>query len=64
VLDTKETVIRQDEVVNNFDVSALTGNDITNTNPGLIHTIKMTVNPTYLYMLSDPDLDNPKLTIN
>ena len=64
VLDTKGTVIRQDKAENNFDVSALTGNDITNTNPGLIHTIKMTVNPTYLYMLSDPDLDNPTFTIN
>ena len=64
VLDTKETVIRQDEVVNNFDVRALIGNDITNTDPGLMHTIQITVNPTYLHMLSDPDLDNPKLTIN
>lgn len=64
VLDTKGTVIRQDKAENNFDVSTLTGNDITNTNPGLIHTIKMTVNPTYLYMLSDPDLDNPTFTIN
>jgi hypothetical protein len=64
VLDTKETVIRQDEVVNNFDVRALIGNDITNMDPGLMHTIQITVNPTYLHMLSDPDLDNPKLTIN
>jgi hypothetical protein len=64
VLDTKGTVIRQDEAVNKFDVRALIGNDITNTDPGLMHTIQITVNPTYLYMLSDPDLDNPKLTIN
>lgn len=64
VLDTKGNIIRQDEVVNNFDVSALIGNDITNTNPGLIHAIEITVNPTYLYMLSDPDLDNPTFTIN
>jgi len=26
--------------------------------------LTMTVNPTYLYMLSDPDLDNPTLTID
>lgn len=64
VLDTKGTVIRQDEAVNKFDVRALIGNDITNTDPGLKHTIQITVNPTYLHMLSDPDLNNPKLTIN
>ena len=26
--------------------------------------VNMTVNPTYLYVLSDPDLDNPTITIN
>ena len=27
-------------------------------------TINLTVNPTYLYMLSEPDLDNPTMTVN
>lgn len=27
------------------------------------YTIDITVNPTYLYMLSDPDLDNPSMTV-
>lgn len=64
VLDTKGNVIRQDKAVNNFDISALTNASITNTNPGLEHTIQITVNPTYLYILSDPDLDNPTFDIN
>lgn len=32
--------------------------------PGKRHTIRITVNPTYLYVLSDPDLDNPTITVN
>ena len=31
--------------------------------PGQNHTYQITVNPTYLYMLSDPDLDNPVFTL-
>ena len=31
--------------------------------PGKRHTIRITVNPTYLYVLSDPDLDNPTIKI-
>ena len=30
---------------------------------GRMFTVNMTVNPTYLYMLSDPDLDNPTVKI-
>jgi hypothetical protein len=26
--------------------------------------LTLTVNPTYLYVLSEPDLDNPTITIN
>lgn len=64
VLDKKGKVIRQDKAINKFDVQALTTAKITDTNPGLEHTIQITVNPTYLYMLSDPDLDNPTFDIN
>jgi hypothetical protein len=28
------------------------------------YTFNLTVNPTYLYVLSDPDLDNPTVTVN
>ena len=31
---------------------------------GKMLAIELTVNPTYLYMLSDPDLDNPTITVN
>ena len=31
---------------------------------GQVHTLNLTFNPTYLYQLSDPDLDNPTITIN
>ena len=30
---------------------------------GKMYTLRITVKPTYLYVLSDPDLDNPTLTI-
>lgn len=32
--------------------------------PGFIHTVTITVDPTYLQVLSDYDLDNPTMTIN
>jgi hypothetical protein len=31
---------------------------------GQRYSYTITVSPTYLYMLSEPDLDNPTLTIN
>lgn len=31
---------------------------------GQKYTFNLTVNPTYLYVLSDPDLDNPTVTVN
>lgn len=33
-------------------------------NAGQIHTLNITVKPTFLYMLSEPDLDNPKFDVN
>ena len=32
--------------------------------PGDRLPVNLTVNPTYIYMLSDPDLDNPSVTVN
>lgn len=40
----------------------LTGQTVTER--GKRYTIDMTIQPTYLYMLSEPDLDNPTVTIN
>lgn len=31
---------------------------------GSIYTLNLTIQPTYLYMLSEPDLDNPSLKVN
>ena len=31
---------------------------------GKKYTLNMTINPTYLYVMSDPDLDNPEVVIN
>ena len=28
------------------------------------YTVNVTVNPTYLYVMSDPDLDNPEMKVN
>ena len=35
----------------------------TNAERGKIYTLNMDVKPTYLYMMSDPDLDNPTVTV-
>lgn len=57
VYDSKGNLIRESETARNA-ISlehAMT--------PGMIHTVNMTVLPTYIYMLSDPDLDNPTFSI-
>lgn len=64
VLDKSGALIRTDAAVNSFNTADFKEKKITSTTPGLEHTIQITVNPTYLYMLSDPDLDNPTITIN
>ena len=58
VLNRQGQLIRTEENVSNkINLS------ITSTTPGTKHTVTITVNPTYLYVLSDPDLDNPKFEI-
>jgi hypothetical protein len=56
--------IRTNTATNTFDIANFKEHKITNTNPGLDHTIQIIVNPTYLYVLSDSDLDNPTFDIN
>ena len=56
--------IRTNTATNTFDTANFKEHKITNTNPGLDHTIQIIVNPTYLYVLSDSDLDNPTFDIN
>ena len=38
--------------------------DITGAINGNCYTYRITVQPTYLYMLSEPDVDNPKVVVN
>jgi len=56
VYDRKGNLIRQNRTATNKlpDLSAVRGQRV---------LLNMTVNPTYLYVLSDPDLDNPTITI-
>ena len=56
--------IRTNTATNTFYTANFKEHKITNTNPGLDHTIQIIVNPTYLYVLSDSDLDNPTFDIN
>ncbi len=56
--------IRTNTATNTFNTANFKEHKITNMNPGLEHTIQIIVNPTYLYVLSDSDLDNPTFDIN
>ena len=62
--DKENKLIRTNTVINTFNTANFKEKKITNTNPGLKHTIQIIVNPTYLYVLSDSDLDNPPFVIN
>ena len=64
VYDRKGNLIRlNDEAINTIDIQELFSGQ-TQALRGRRYTINMTINPTYLYMLSEPDLDNPTVTIN
>ncbi len=64
VYDRDNKLIRTNKVSNTFNTANFKDKKITNTAPGLEHTIQIIVNPTYLYVLSDSDLDNPPFDIN
>lgn len=58
VYDKKDNLIRENQTAtNNLFLSDLT------LEQGKKYTIIITVAPTYLYVLSDPDLDNPTFTL-
>jgi hypothetical protein len=63
VYDTKDNLIRKNcKATNTMELSELlTGQETTRR--GSRYTINMTIKPTYLYMLSEPDLDNPTVTV-
>lgn len=59
VYDKQENLIREDCVARNkIQVSG------ESMNSGEIHSVNIVVIPTYLYMLSEPDLDNPTIKTN
>ncbi len=63
VYDKKMNLIRKDcTAVNHINATDLSGIDLLKA--GEIYTLDMKVQPTYLYVLSDPDLDNPTFVVN
>ena len=64
VLDRTGKLIRTNTVPNTFNTANFKEKVINSTTPGLDHTIQIIVNPTYLYVLTDSDLDNPPIGIN
>ena len=64
VYDRRGNLIRKDCKVTNTMVlnELLTGQ--TETHRGVRYTVSMTIRPTYLYMLSEPDLDSPTVTLD
>lgn len=64
VYDTKMNLIRKDCVAVNSVLLEDLLTEQTMTKRGNQYTINMTIKPTYLYMLSEPDLDNPTVKID
>ena len=63
VYDKQGNLIRQDcKATNTMTLSELLTGQAT-TRRGCRYTINMTIKPTYIYMLSEPDLNNPEVTI-
>ena len=58
VYDTQDNLIRKEQTASN------TVKLEWNLNAGQIHTLNITVKPTYLYVLSEPDLDNPGFNVD
>ena len=62
VYDRKGNLIREGCTAKN-KIQSTSAMSITTMRPGDIYTIDLLVQPTYLYVLSDPDLDNPTFTV-
>ena len=63
VYDTQGNLIRKDCKATNTMVLSELLTDQAITLRGRRYTINMTIKPTYLYMLSEPDLDSPTVTV-
>lgn len=64
VYDTNGNLVRPDCEATNTMVLKDLLTEQTTTQRGKRYTVNMTIQPTYLYMLSEPDLDNPTVTIS
>ena len=64
VYDKKGNLIREDCEAKNSVLLSELFTDQTDTQRGKRYTVNMTIQPTYLYMLSEPDLNNPEVVIN
>ena len=63
VYDKKGNLVRPNcTATNTLDISKLFSGQ-TQALRGCRYTISLTINPTYLYMLSEPDLNNPTVTV-
>ena len=63
VYDTKDNLIREDCKVTNTVVISELWPGQTVTRRSNRYTVKMIIQPTFLYVLSDPDLDNPTVSV-
>ena len=62
VYDKKGNLVREDcEAQNNIPISVI--DRLTEATRGYKYVINITVQPTYLWVMSDPDLDNPKMLV-
>ena len=64
VYDTKGNLVRSDCTAENKLVFSTIFGSSVNITKGVQYQLQMKVNPTYLYMLSEPDLDNPTVVVN
>ena len=66
VYDKKDNLIRKGCVAENkIDIREMFSIEEHQTiDPGTKYTINLLVEPTYLYVLSEPDIDNPKITVS
>ena len=64
VYDTKDNLIRKDSrATNTLSISQLFKGQ-TESRRGWKYELMLTINPTYLYVMSDPDLNNPTVTVD
>jgi hypothetical protein len=64
VYDTNGNLVRPDCKATNTMVLKDLLTEQTTTQRGKRYTVNMTIQPTYLHVLSEPDLDDPKVTIS